>query len=93
MCLTSLIYVQVTEKCDRGNNKVSGKRKRGAQWLNSESVLCKVTCENGGVYNIYAGIRGSLIEMNMNLLDNPNIINQSLQPEEGLFLAITYLTL
>lgn len=80
--------MQVTEKLDRGDNKVSGKRKRGAQWLNSESMLCKINCVNGDVYNVYAGIRGSLIEMNMNLLDNPNIINQSLQLEEGLLFCV-----
>jgi len=83
----SSVSFKVTDKLDRGDNKVSGKRKRGAQWLNSESMLCKINCVNGGVYNIYAGIRGSLIEMNMNLLDDPNIINQSLQLEEG-YIAI-----
>ena len=40
------------KKHDRLENKVSGKSKKGAQFLEPSSVLCEVTCLNGSKYTL-----------------------------------------
>jgi len=71
--VTSVSF-KVTEKVDRSLNKVSGKRKRGAQWLDASSPLCKVKCDDESEYTIFCGMRGSLVEMNSRLLTNPELL-------------------
>lgn len=64
----------VTEKVDRLENKVKGKRKQGGQHLVPNSILCYVDCEDGSKYSIRACIKGKLVEINQLLLSNPNLI-------------------
>jgi len=70
------ITFKVSEKLDRSLNTVSGKRKRGAQWVDLTSPLCKVTCEDDSQFVIYCGIRGNLVEMNNRLLEDPQLLTQ-----------------
>ena len=44
---------QVSKNVNRLNNKVSGKGKKGGQYLQPLSQLCKVTCCNGEIYTLY----------------------------------------
>ena len=46
------------------DNKISGKKKKGAVFLQPCSPLCNITCKNGK----QSCIRGSLIELNENLV-------------------------
>ena len=85
------VSFKVSDKCDRFHNKVSGKRKRGAQWLNPESPLCIVTTNDDAVYTIRPGIRGNLIEVNENLLKFPNLISD--MPESNGYIAIIMIKL
>lgn len=80
------INFQVTEKCNRFKNTVSGKRKRGAQWLNPESPLCLVTTNDGTVHVIRSGIRGNLIEVNDRLRHSPELLTT--MPETEGYIAI-----
>lgn len=80
------VNFQISEKLDRTNNKVSGKGKRGGQHLHEKSVLCKVELEDGTVYPIEAGIKGKLIEINEDLITNPNLIVQ--KPDTDGYIAI-----
>lgn len=68
------IDCNVDEKTDRLKNAASGKGKRGAQKLTPESVLCRLVCDDGAVYPVYSCIKGKLVEINENLLDNPNLL-------------------
>ncbi|KAJ8313500.1 hypothetical protein KUTeg_008061, partial [Tegillarca granosa] len=46
----------------------------GAQSLGPKSKLCIITCENGKEYTIDCGIRSQLIEVNENLIENPDLL-------------------
>lgn len=59
---------------DRLKNAASGKGKRGAQKLTPESILCKLICEDGETYLVYSCIKGKLVEINENLMENPNLL-------------------
>lgn len=62
------ISYQISEKCNRAANKVSGKRKKGGQWLNETApILAIVTEESAEPILLQAGVRGHLIEVNQNL--------------------------
>ncbi|XP_077966804.1 protein Abitram-like [Styela clava] len=87
----SEVSFKVTLKCDRSNNKVSGKRKRGAQWLNPESPLCIVTLSDGEKYTVHSGIRGNLIEVNENLLKYPELLKE--KPETNGYIAVVMIKL
>lgn len=65
---------QVSEKLDRSKNMVSGKRKRGGQWVDQTAPLCIVTCEDGSTHTLFSGIRGKLVEMNDKLLSHPQLL-------------------
>ncbi|XP_025095129.1 protein Simiate-like isoform X2 [Pomacea canaliculata] len=63
-------------KVNRLDNKVSGKGKRGAQWLGPSSTLCSLSCEDGSIYDVCSGIKGQLIEVNEALIHSPHLINE-----------------
>nr|CAB3219661.1 protein Simiate-like [Phallusia mammillata] len=78
--ITSVSF-KVTDKLDRSNNVVSGKRKRGAQWLNPSSPLCIVTCDDGAQHTVFCGIRAKLVEMNERLLSKPKLLQSKTETE------------
>ncbi|KAK3587839.1 hypothetical protein CHS0354_019707 [Potamilus streckersoni] len=59
---------------NRLDNKVSGKAKRGAQTLTATSPLCEITCDDGEKFVVPAGMKGQLIEVNEQLLNNPSLL-------------------
>ncbi|XP_071961731.1 protein Abitram-like [Antedon mediterranea] len=67
---------QVSSKMNRLDNKVSGKSKKGGQWLNPTSALCCVTCDDDSNYTMYSCIRGKLAEVNEKLLKTPNLLKE-----------------
>ncbi|KAG9479374.1 hypothetical protein GDO78_012834, partial [Eleutherodactylus coqui] len=72
----SSISYQISANCSRLQNKVSGKSKRGAQFLTELAPLCRITCCDGDEYTIYSCIRGRLLEVNENLLHNPELLKE-----------------
>ncbi|MED6250461.1 hypothetical protein AMECASPLE_008990 [Ameca splendens] len=68
------INYQISNGCSRLNNKVSGKSKRGAQFLTDFAPLCRITCSDETEYTIYSCIRGRLLEVNENILETPNLL-------------------
>lgn len=75
------ISFQVSQDINRMNNKVSGKSKRGAQWLGVNAPLCKVTSDGGKIFTLVSCIKGQLIEVNEALIENPNLILEKPQTE------------
>ncbi|XP_069111531.1 protein Abitram-like [Argopecten irradians] len=61
---------------NRLDNKVSGKGKKGAQWLKTASELCKIECEDGENYTFPAGLPAQLIEINENLTHSPSLLSE-----------------
>ncbi|KAJ6661412.1 hypothetical protein lerEdw1_015041 [Lerista edwardsae] len=70
------ISYQISANCSRLQNKVSGKSKRGAQFLTELAPLCRISCSDGEEFTIYSCIRGRLIEVNENILDNPSLLQE-----------------
>lgn len=68
------ISYQISDGCSRLNNKVSGKSKRGGQFLTEFAPLCRITCTDGAEYTIYSCIRGRLLEVNECILEMPDIL-------------------
>ncbi|CAH1239069.1 FAM206A [Branchiostoma lanceolatum] len=77
---------QVTEKVNRLDNKVIGKGKRGAQWLQESSPLCRVTCTDNTEFTIYSCIKGKLVEVNENLINSPQLLIE--KPSSEGYIAI-----
>ncbi|XP_054440906.1 protein Abitram isoform X1 [Pteronotus mesoamericanus] len=75
------ISYQISTNCSRLQNKVSGKFKRGAQFLTELAPLCKIYCTDGEEYTISSSffnscVRGRLMEVNENILHNPSILQE-----------------
>ncbi|XP_053099856.1 protein Abitram isoform X2 [Hemicordylus capensis] len=70
------VSYQISANCSRLQNKVSGKSKRGAQFLTEFAPLCRIFCSGGEEYTIYSCIRGRLIEVNESILDNPVLLQE-----------------
>ena len=60
-------------------NKVSGKKKKGATWLSPTDPICHLTCENEKVFTIRCCIGANLLELNEKLLKQPELITQDVR--------------
>ncbi|XP_076157891.1 protein Abitram [Alosa pseudoharengus] len=68
------INYQISAGCSRLNNKVSGKSKRGGQFLTEYAPLCRITCTDEVEYTIFSCIRGRLVEVNEDILTRPDLL-------------------
>ncbi|KAJ8403149.1 hypothetical protein AAFF_G00360650 [Aldrovandia affinis] len=68
------INYQISAGCSRLQNKVSGKSKRGGQFLTELAPLCRITSTDGEEYTIFSCIRGRLLEVNEDILTRPNLL-------------------
>ena len=73
-------------KIDRLTNSVKGKGKKGGQFLTPQSPLCKVEWSDGTEFKIPCGMKGTLVEINENLIKNPELLRE--QPDSDGFIAI-----
>lgn len=60
---------------DRGKNNVKGKGKKGGMALQPNSTIAIIKCKDNSEYRIQSCITAKLIEINKNLIDNPELIN------------------
>ncbi|XP_065313620.1 protein Abitram-like isoform X1 [Gordionus sp. m RMFG-2023] len=79
------IDFQISKKVNRLKNKVSGKGKKGAQVIKLNSLLCTIETEEN-IYKIYPACEGKLIEINENLITNPDLLLQ--KPDKEGYIAI-----
>lgn len=70
------INYQISANCCRLQNKVSGKSKRGAQFLTEFAPLCRILCSDGEEYTVSSCIRGRLLEVNENILRSPALLQE-----------------
>ncbi|XP_014272058.1 protein Abitram [Halyomorpha halys] len=70
----SSVSFQISHNLNRLKNKVSGKSKHGAQRLQPSSTIMLVNCADGNTYSAKCGISGKLLEVNEQLLQNPNLL-------------------
>lgn len=71
---------------DRLKNTVKGKGKKGGQHLHPESVICKLEFDDGSSFNVPCGMKGTLIEVNENLLEQPELLRQ--YPDADGYIAV-----
>lgn len=75
------VSYQVSEKLDLSKNKVSGKRKKGGQFLQETSPILAITVKGQEEpILIQTGVRGKLIEVNLKIIENPKLL---LEESEG----------
>ncbi|ONK64607.1 uncharacterized protein A4U43_C07F27900 [Asparagus officinalis] len=74
-------------KSDRSEIKVTGKRKRNAQHLESNSALCKVS-NSSAFYVVRCCVKGSLLEVNDRLIKQPDLLNSSASAAREGYIAI-----
>lgn len=55
---------------------VSGKRKRGGSFAVGDTNLCRITGGDGAVYMVKCAIKGTILEYNENLRENPNLVTK-----------------
>ncbi|GLE06472.1 hypothetical protein PINS_up015719 [Pythium insidiosum] len=58
------------------DSRVSGKKKKGGQFMLPETILCHIRCKSGASYAVRSCIRGTLLELNDALLDNPQLLQE-----------------
>lgn len=63
-------------KSDRSEFKVTGKRKKNAQHFQPNSILCNVY-SGDSPYIVRCCVKGSLLEVNTRLIQNPGLLNTS----------------
>ena len=51
-----------------------GKKKAGAVFVLPRDMLCEVTLDDGSAFTVYACVRGSVIEINRNLIARPEML-------------------
>jgi len=54
--------------------KIEGKRKKGGLWVEINSPICRVVCQDDDDFIIYSGVRGHLIEINTKLESSPELL-------------------
>lgn len=67
-------------KSDRSGMKVTGKRKKNAQHFESNTALCKISTKND-TYIVRCCVKGSLLEVNQQLIKQPELLNASADRE------------
>eukprot|EP01113_Clastostelium_recurvatum_P041271 TRINITY_DN6529_c0_g1_i1.p1 TRINITY_DN6529_c0_g1~~TRINITY_DN6529_c0_g1_i1.p1 ORF type:complete len:201 (-),score=31.12 TRINITY_DN6529_c0_g1_i1:192-770(-) len=70
------VNFDITNK-SRLDNKVVGKGKKGGLWLDADTPLCTIECDDGSLYTLRCCIRGSLLEVNDRLVHQPTLIGGS----------------
>ncbi|CAG9567983.1 unnamed protein product [Danaus chrysippus] len=73
-------------KVDRLSNTVKGKGKKGGQMLTPNTAICKVEWSDDTSFEIPAGMKGFLVEINEQLVKNPKLLRES--PNSDGFIAI-----
>ncbi|XP_063380181.1 protein Abitram [Cydia fagiglandana] len=71
---------------DRLTNTVKGKGKKGGQVLHPKSVVCKVEFDNGPSFDVLSCMKGTLVEINEELVKNPKLLKEF--PDSDGFIAI-----
>lgn len=64
------------QKIDRLASQPKGKKKRGVQKLRKNSPICALLCSDGSKYIVVSGISSRLVEINTQIMTDPNIITR-----------------
>ncbi|CAF1606311.1 unnamed protein product [Rotaria magnacalcarata] len=70
------------------NQSMSGKSKRGADYVQPNKLLYRIKCENNENFTICASIKGRLVELNDNIIKTPELLQRKAQGEGYLAILI-----
>lgn len=68
------------------NQSMSGKSKRGADYVQPNKLLYRIQCENDQNFTICASIKGRLVELNDTIIKTPSVLQQ--KPHGEGYLAV-----
>ncbi|GAV03223.1 hypothetical protein RvY_13682 [Ramazzottius varieornatus] len=68
------VKFQVDDGPDRAKSGGKGYRKKGAQFLSPNDVICNITCDDSTMYVVKSGIKGKLLEVNSRLATWPQLL-------------------
>lgn len=66
--------------------EVRGKKKKGGIMAHPETNLCEISCDSGDVYAVRCCVKGTIVEYNTELADNPNLVME--KPLTNGYLAV-----
>jgi hypothetical protein len=69
------------------DSRVSGKKKRGGEFMLPQTILCHVHCTSGASFAIRSCIRGRLLEVNEELVQNPSLL-QTKHESDGYLIIV-----
>ena len=68
--------------------KITGRKKHGAHFLSENEYVIKINFDNTKSYNFCPMIKGKLLEINQNIIEQPNILCEN--PESFGFICIIF---
>ncbi|KAF4028192.1 Glycine cleavage H-protein [Phytophthora infestans] len=74
-----LVSVEFTQNVLQ--SRVTGKKKKGGQFMLPNTVLCVLKCKSGHEFKLYSCMRGALIEVNERLQKEPELLKQKNQSD------------
>jgi hypothetical protein len=85
------LTIESIELLSTVNQLMSGKSKRGADYVQPNKLLYRIRCANERPFTICAGIKGRLIEINERLIEQPNLLKDRTQGHGYLAIFISSL--
>ena len=86
--LEKTLAIHSIESLASVNQSMSGKSKRGADYVQPNKLLLRIKCEQDLNFTICASIKGRLVELNEQLLKTPELIHEKSQGEGYLAIFI-----
>ncbi|XP_073486931.1 protein Abitram isoform X2 [Aquarana catesbeiana] len=80
----SSISYQISANCSRLQNKVSGKSKRGAQFLTELAPLCRITCNDGDEYTVYSHPQRVTLQLYCQNLKRARLLQKTFFPKSSM---------
>lgn len=86
--LAKSLQIQSIESLASVNQSMSGKSKRGADYVQPNKLLYRIKCLDNQNFTICASIKGRLVELNDALLHTPELLQHKAQSEGYLAIFI-----
>ncbi|CAF3329860.1 unnamed protein product [Rotaria socialis] len=86
--LEKSLVINSIESLANINQSMSGKSKRGADYVQPNKLLYRIKCENNENFTICASIKGRLVELNDNIIKTPELLQRKAQGEGYLAILI-----
>ena len=86
--VTKGLTIESIEPLATVNQSMSGKSKRGADYVQPNKLLYRIRCAEQQTFTICASIKGRLVELNEEIVKNPQLLQMKAQGEGYLAIFI-----